>query len=491
MRVKIWKDGLYCGTWVTTKGQVFHCGPDDLVHFRDRTRDMLACGAAIPWVWEHRKGDPNDAQLSAADLLAQWAKNTGGHIRDAKIENGVLQLLMDVDEADRGKLEAIKFVSPDLRHNWTDRNGPALDEHGLPYWPGQSIAHLAVTPIPVQYPQRPFRFDGELGGQRPAAGALPPGVLSLSAAAVDVSLSAATYKPGDDDMPATPDAKADEKDQPEGLPEEPGEDLEGGGPVTDPAETGTPAAECDVAGDTALIHKLSQSIAELGMVVEPTAGMTLRSYVEHLCTAVATHKATKANGVPDQPQPDQPQPTQDQPDPYQEPEVAESPPIQMSAAPQPAPPSAHEQKLAKALLAQSTATLRARIGALHARGYIDDSIKRELEGELASVKLSAGDVTDDGELRPTAVAIKVGAYERLAKAGKPGSFGRPSPRPAPGNPAAPNPARPVSSAVSLSAAGAGEEVVEPPYGEPSEGGELDPHVMSRITGGAWRKRSAA
>src|SRR5579864_1029300 len=134
MRRKVWKGGLFNGTWVTTKGQVFDCGPEDQKYFHDRTKAMIACGSPVPWCWEHQHDSESSLELSGNDLLAQWAKNTGGHIHDVRFSSsGELEFFMDVDDGDIKKLEAIKFVSPDIRHNWRDRNGPAKDEIG-PYW---------------------------------------------------------------------------------------------------------------------------------------------------------------------------------------------------------------------------------------------------------------------------------------------------------------------------------------------------------------------
>ncbi|MFI5113503.1 MAG: hypothetical protein ACHP7J_00060 [Terriglobales bacterium] len=204
-RKKVWKDALHKGTWVTTKGQVFDCADDDLKHFHDRTKAMIACGQRPVWCWEHQQTSDDDAQLSAQDLVTQWAKNTGGHIHDVRLPcpQGPLEVLMDVDDevkdkdgkTDVQKLEAIKFVSPDIRYNWRDRNGPESDEIG-PYWPGQSFAHIAVTPLPVQYPQNAFDFSkigkAELDGTR----------VSLSAAREHIALSAAVQLAAGSDMSA-------------------------------------------------------------------------------------------------------------------------------------------------------------------------------------------------------------------------------------------------------------------------------------------------
>lgn len=561
MRTKVWKDALYAGTWVTPKGQVFDCGDDELRHFHDRTKAMLSNGSPLPWVWEHQHDGKDDIGLSANDLLAKWSQNTGGHIHDVRFapSGNALELLLDVDEAtkdkdgktDRQKLESIKYVSPDIRHNWRDRNGPASDEIG-PYWPGGSFAHIAITPLPVQYPQNAFSFES---AKR----------LSLSAAGVDVSLSSARlqtvkhesiamsagHKPAglgggqfcsateggswdqekwkddvenldkhlatpgdhakhvdaykraktkaakiqaikdltdhlgmhghamtveaslmnhkagspqgnargaklsakDDDMPL-PDEKDENLNEPLAAP-----DLSALPPPPPPAIPDAPAN--NMGGDAHLIQQFAEIVKDLGVEIHTSPEMSLKSAVEHFCTAFKTHKATKGGGADDdnlnQPEPEQtPEPT------TQEPEVAESPPIMMSATTK---PTDREIKLARKLVKSSNDNLRQRIGVLHRAGYIDDSIKGELEKELGGIKLSMADLTDDGDLKPTSVSIQVSAFERLMKSGKPGSFIKAKASSPAG--AKHNPHKPISSAVALSAA-ADEEVVEAPDAHDNE-----------------------
>ena len=430
-RCKIWKDALLPGVWVTAKGQVFECTETDLRHFHDRTKEQIKHGAPIPWTWEHQHDDNGSKQLSASDLLAKWAQNTGGHIHDVRLgDDGALEVLMDVDDADRPKLEATKYVSPDIRHNWRDRNGPESDALG-PYWPGQSFAHIAVTPMPVQYPQRPFDFSAPV---------------SLSSANVDVSLSSALQlssgpkmaaKPKKDDA-APADAAPPADAPPDAAPpadappdDQPGSDLDGGG-------------SADASSDGALIQAFAEAVGHLGIAIYATPDTDLKTAVEHFISAFKTHKSVSEMGDADNQDPNNPQNPM-------EPEVAENPPIMMSATPSP-----REQKLAAKLLAQSTKGLGERIAVLHARGFIDDAMRRELIGELGEIKLSAADLTEECELKPLPLMAKIAVLERLMKTGKPGSFERPGKKTG-----AINPNKPISSSVALSSA---EEVVEAPYG---------------------------
>ncbi len=436
--MRIWKDSLLSGTWVTPKGQVFHCGPKDLRHFDRRLKDMIAKGSPIPWVWEHQRVEGDDVNLSANDVLAQWAKHTGGHIHDSRIRGDKLELLIDVSDADREKLNRIKFVSPEIRHNWRDRNGPASDAQGIPYWPGQSIAHLAVTPMPVQYPQSPFQLSSS--ASKPVSLSRAGVTVSLSSAQLVVSLAASSS--GEKKMPlpsakkskAAPPPEIDEDD--DSLDESEGDDL----PEETPAEI--PDAGSEGNDDASLIQALTAEASELGIELHSGESMTLKDAVSHFITALKTHKATKAGG-------DMPGDGETPPDGAMEPETSENPPIMMSQANQ---PTAREKKLAERLLKQSTAGLADRVGVLHARGYIDEPIRRELANKIGSVKLSMSDINEDGDIRPCSVAIEIAAYERLMKAGKP-AFAKPNDKPSPGG------KRPISLSHSTT-----EEVVDPPYG---------------------------
>lgn len=425
-RRQVWKDGLIPGTWVTTKGQVFDCGPDDINHFASRAKAMMSNGFRMPWCFEHQQdNDIDPTQLSSSDYLARWAKNTGGHISDVRVNpQGVLEFLMDVDDADIPTLEKIKFVSPDIRHNWRDRNGPEVDAHS-PYWPGQSIAHVAVTPIPVQYPQRPFEFNASRSA------------LSLSQASVNVSLSSAVFQlsaaPKGKAMPFPPKDDDETPDVNEAV-----TDSDGDGDVDTPPDlpaASVPESAGGMNDDARRIQTLSEIIKPLGIDVHVTSGMTLGDYVDHLHTAFKTHQATKGPDADPSMPPPQDDPNNQIP---QEPEISDSP-IMMSAA------NPQADKLKAVILKQSTKELAARIGVLFKGGYIDDTIRKKLANEVGGIKLSS--VSNDGELLPNPVLIRIEAYEDLAKSGKPGSFAKPQAKPS-----AFNPKKPISSTVSLSAA---------------------------------------
>lgn len=440
-RTRIWKDGLLRGTWVTTKGQVFNCTDADLDYFKGRTKAMMANGFKPPWTFEHQQDNDTDpTKLSSSDYLARWSKNTGGHIEDVRIatDGSALEFLMDIDEADIPTLESIKFVSPDLRTNWRDTYGPEMDEHG-PFWPGMSIAHVAVTPIPVQYPQKPFNFDVSAA-------------MSLSQASVSVSLSSAIFQlsagPKGKDMPFPPPKDDDDTGADDAM-----DDMDDAAPKLDIETPKPPTPPTDPAGgmndDARRIQTLSEIIKPLGIDVHVTSGMTLGQYVDHLHTAFKTHQATKG---PDA-DPSMPPPPDNNQIP-QEPELPENnAPIMMSAA--------QTDKLKAVILKQSTKELANRIGVLYKAGYIDDTIRKKLANEVGAVQLSS--VSNDGELLPNSVLTRIEAYEDLMNAGvnRPGPFAKPKAA----TPARVNPAKPISSALALSA---GDD-------EKPEQGIINPH----------------
>jgi hypothetical protein len=499
MRTKHWKDALYLGTWVTPRGQVLDVGVKDLQYFRDRTKAMLAAGKPVPWGIEHHDVE-KASKLSAAERIRDWAEGIKGHLHDARIVKklvpdatgaetlqDVLEFEMDVADADKPLLENLKSVSPELYPNFRDRHGPASDGTG-PYWPGQSIGWLAVTGVPVQYPQTPFDFSS----------ASP---ISLSAATVSVCLSQATYVPlslsagkpmpfppkkKDEKDPKDPKDPADQAADPaadpaaadpaavdpaaDPLADAPGEDLEPGGPPLPPADD--PA---DPAGDTALIMTLGQIIAPLGIEVHVQPGMTLRDYVSHLCTAGKTHVATKQIGE-DEDEPDANANANQQPDPNQQPvpETAENAPIMMGSAGAIAMSAAQLtelEMLRKDKVTSASKSIKARLNALIGRGIIDETIANEELAKLKTVPIALS-ASRPGELATNPVEIAVCAWERLAKTGKAGMFAAPSAKPGPS-------IKPISDAVALSQAA--EEAVDPPYApEDGDASRVDVPLDKRV-----------
>ena len=292
------------------------------------------------------------------------------------------------------------------------------------------------------------------------------------------------FPPKDDEVDSSggDETTGDDKPAEENLNDGVGEDLDGGGPIVD-----APAAE---PGDEA---KVGAAIAELTSVFEPMGIMFHASstdsaldMLEHVITAVKTHQATKgasgARGDDDLNKPDNNSDQNPDPNAYQEPEVAESPPIMMSANTY----TKREVNLARKLVKTSIAGLKRRIDTAHSRGFITDKMKYAWTSEISGVKLSMSDLTDAGDLKPLAVDIKLSAIEEQMATGRPGPFQKPAKKDV-RHAGRINPLRPISSTVSMSTDG--EEICDPPGADDGlDGPEMVPSIMDRLTGGRWAER---
>jgi hypothetical protein len=253
-----------------------------------------------------------------------------------------------------------------------------------------------------------------------------------------------------------PPAK-DEKDEDETgaeTPEtEPGSDMEGGGPITDPPESSGGGMN----EDAHLIGELSKIVQPLGIEVHIDPSMSLSEYVQHLCTAFKTHQATKGpeadpvNDNDDDENPNNPQ----------EPELPENAPIMMSAA--------QSNKLKTVILKQTTKELANRIGVLFQKGFVNDAIRKKLANEVGNIKLSA--LNDDGDMLPNAALIRIEAYEEQMKAGKPGPFAK-------------KPTKQEETSLSFGDDGEPEEPIAAP-GASSEPGKANVEIINRLSGGRY------
>jgi hypothetical protein len=242
-------------------------------------------------------------------------------------------------------------------------------------------------------------------------------------------------------------------------------DLDGDGDmdaaITPPPDAAAPLP--NAAGDSAeelkAIMELENEIKELGIEFHTSASADLLTHLQHLITALKTHKSTKAGGVSADPDPNQndPDPSTQPP---QEPEVAEnSLPIMMSQ---------DTEKLASVLttkvLKDKLNGLAPRINSLHKDGYIDDATCKELLSQAGTVKLSADSLDPEtGEVKPFSLEMEVTVYEKQRKraGGKKGPFAK-APQPGKGF----DKDRPISSTVQLS--NADEVAVESPYADGDE-----------------------
>jgi hypothetical protein len=143
------KDALYPGTIRKPGREPLTLTDADLDAAVATANQLVRDGYTIPLYWEHQ-ADDGPVKLSSADKPAHVSKHTFGRVKEAfKDEGGALQLKLQVDaDDDFNRLPKVRFVSPELRKNWTDADGRTHK--------GWSISHVAATPIPVQREQKPF-----------------------------------------------------------------------------------------------------------------------------------------------------------------------------------------------------------------------------------------------------------------------------------------------------------------------------------------------
>lgn len=137
------------GTW-------FEFTPRDVRAALANARKMLGRGLSVPCVWEHQGLEVRDRPRTPAEL-AEWkrryAKFCFGHVAGARInDRGNLDLLHEVpDDRDAEQLAKTRFCSPKVYPSYSDSRGGT--------YRGATIAHVAATPTPVQYWQRPFELS--------------------------------------------------------------------------------------------------------------------------------------------------------------------------------------------------------------------------------------------------------------------------------------------------------------------------------------------
>jgi len=154
----IWKDILHPGTQRDRFGVEFTITAADCRRAKHNLEKMLARGVRVPLCWEHQPTANPVEGSDPADRLADYAKHTFGEVRAARVDpSGVLWAAHEVpDEADRRQLLKTKFVSPKLFPSYSDSRGGE--------YRGTTVGHVAATPTPVQFWQKPFELSagGEL-----------------------------------------------------------------------------------------------------------------------------------------------------------------------------------------------------------------------------------------------------------------------------------------------------------------------------------------
>ncbi|HYH65586.1 MAG TPA: hypothetical protein VD866_12890, partial [Urbifossiella sp.] len=146
MAWKEWKEVLLPGRQRDRHGNWFTITRRNIRQADRNVGLMLSRGVSIPTVWEHVKVEAGDTDARKA----AYARYTFGHIGGRRInERGALELLHEGrDPRDREQLLKTRFVSPKVCPGYSDSKGGE--------YRGTTIAHVAATPTPVQFWQRPF-----------------------------------------------------------------------------------------------------------------------------------------------------------------------------------------------------------------------------------------------------------------------------------------------------------------------------------------------
>jgi hypothetical protein len=293
---------------------------DDCRKFFETGTAMLAHGWAPPLPLEHQvEADP----LPFDEALARSVSHNTGRARRYWIDPEDNSLWADLefawlpdtpeDQIEKALKERIQFVSPDLHPELTLGDGTVWKH---------AIRHIALTPTPIDFRQKPFGTSINPTTPVPMSmvGVVP--VWRWAQAPVPVAMSMCNRIADDDEdhpvslslyprpsqaskrftRPASlsqgASAMAKEEGEPEGKDEDPftQEELE-----TPPTEEPPPTPEPEANGACAAkIAKVSGALANMGIMVDASRGP--EDFLDHLCTAIDTHLATKGNEEPEEPE---------------------------------------------------------------------------------------------------------------------------------------------------------------------------------------------
>lgn len=237
-----WKKEMgYVGDWWPDgAASPFRLTANDIAEQCRIGNEKIAAGIPIPLFKEHQ--DVDEATLSLNDLKAGKVANTLGFPDRFFVEDGILvaegEALTDEDAT---TLLRNKFASPQFRREFRDGTGKT--------WPGWSITHLAVTPMPVQVPQKPFEILAPV-----AMSSLAGNVLRLSNDPARCRLA---------------------KDMPESKPDD------------------------AKAGDNEIVSKIIAEAAKAGIIVPEDTNPT--NFAERILTAFMTFNAARNQGQQGEP----------------------------------------------------------------------------------------------------------------------------------------------------------------------------------------------
>lgn len=145
-----WKEVLLPGTQRDARGNEFTVTPEEVRQADANARKMLTRGVPVPCIWEHLGVEAGDDE----ERRARYAKHTFAHLGGSRVNGrGALELRIDGrDPADERQVLKTRFVSPKLyQRGYADSRGGVYH--------GATIAHVAATPTPVQFWQRPFELS--------------------------------------------------------------------------------------------------------------------------------------------------------------------------------------------------------------------------------------------------------------------------------------------------------------------------------------------
>jgi hypothetical protein len=158
----VWKEALLPGRVMDPRTQrEYRISARQIAQAHKNFQLMLQRGVPVPQVFEHVDLEAGDPEA----WRANYAKYCFGHLGAAKISTaedvaariatrpGTLLLRCDIaDPEDKKRLAKCKFVSPKIRPTgWMDSRGETYE--------GATLTHLALTPSPAQFWQRPFQLS--------------------------------------------------------------------------------------------------------------------------------------------------------------------------------------------------------------------------------------------------------------------------------------------------------------------------------------------
>jgi hypothetical protein len=151
--VFLWKDVLHPGRSVLPDGREVTFTAEHSRNAHQNLQRMISKGLTVPCCWEHQPG-AKPVLLSANEQLANRSKLLFGAIVGSKVDaHGVLWARHEIYKPEDAEhlSQSKQKVSPKLVPGYRDQTGEK-------YF-GPTVTHVAATPTPVQYWQKPFELS--------------------------------------------------------------------------------------------------------------------------------------------------------------------------------------------------------------------------------------------------------------------------------------------------------------------------------------------